>query len=462
VNDKFPDNFLWGAAASGPQLEGAGSVGGKALTVWDYWFKLEPEKFYQQIGPEVTSNFYDQYKEDILSMKDTGFNSFRTSISWARLLPDGETINQEAVFFYRDVFTRLRENGIEPIVNLYHFDMPYRLYIKGGWENPEVVEEFKEYAQVSFDCFGDLVSRWVTFNEPIVPIEMGYLNDKHLPSVNNITKAMQAGYYTLLAHVKAVNAFRQSKQQGEIGIILNLTPSYPKSEQDEDKKAANWADVLFNRSFLDPVVLGHYPAEIKELIQNENIDIQYTEEELDLIKSNTVDFLGVNYYQPRRIQASRNEQVDSERILERYFQPYQWPEAKMNPHRGWEIYEKGLYDIAINIHDNYLNIPWYVAENGIGVEGEERFMDRNGEVQDNYRIEFMEDHLTWLNKGISEGSNCFGYHVWTFLDNWSWLNEYKNRYGLFRFNLETQKRIKKKSAFWFKQLAETNQFPTKW
>lgn len=183
MNNRFPEGFLWGAAASGPQLEGAGSKHGKGKTVWDYWFEADPGKFYQQIGPETTSNFYNQYKEDILSMNEIGFNSFRTSISWARLLPDGTTINPEAVTFYREVFSRLRDHGVKSIVNLYHFDMPYRLHLKGGWENRKTVEEFTHYAKIAFETFGDLVNTWTTFNEPIVPVEMGYLNDKHLPGV---------------------------------------------------------------------------------------------------------------------------------------------------------------------------------------------------------------------------------------------------------------------------------------
>ncbi|MCR6109474.1 glycoside hydrolase family 1 protein [Bacillus sp. A301a_S52] len=460
MNNRFPEGFLWGAAASSPQLEGEGSRHGKGKTVWDYWFEVEPERFYQRIGPDTTSSFYNQYKEDILSMKAIGFNSFRTSISWARLLPNGTTINPAAVTFYRDVFSRLRDNGIKPIINLYHFDMPYRLHLKGGWENKGIVDDFTHYAKVAFETFGDLADTWTTFNEPIVPVEMGYLNDKHLPGVYDIKRAVHAAYFTLLAHVKAVSAFRKSGLSGEIGIILNLTPSYSKSDQPEDKKAAKWADILFNRSFLDPVVLGRYPLEMTEFLEKEAIDDPYTDEDLDVIKGNTIDFLGVNYYQPRRVQAGKDKGTESG--LDKYFKPYQWPEAKINPHRGWEIYEKGLYDIALNIRDNYRNIPWYVAENGIGVEGEEAFLDEVGEVQDDYRITFMEDHLRWLQKGIVEGSNCFGYHVWTFLDNWSWLNEYKNRYGLLRLDLETQTRKKKKSAYWFKQVAEKNQLPEKW
>ncbi|WP_328589087.1 glycoside hydrolase family 1 protein [Sutcliffiella halmapala] len=458
--NEFPKGFLWGAASSGPQLEGAADIDGKVKTVWDHWFETEPDKFYQQIGPRDVSNFYFRYKEDIQTMKELGFNSYRTSISWARLLPDGKHVNEKAVTFYRDVFTRLKENGVKPIINLFHFDMPYHFHEKGGWENRDIIHEFAFYAKTAFDYFGDLVEEWVTFNEPIVPIEMGFLNDKHLPAVVDIKRAFQAGFHTMLAHVYAVKVFKENQNKGKIGIILNLTPSYPRSENPADQEAAKWADVLFNRSFLDPAVHGTYPSELKQFIENEQIELHYEDEDFALMKQYTVDFLGVNYYQPRRVQAG--DKASNQDVLQKYFIPYQWPEAKMNPHRGWEIYEKGLYDIAINIRNNYSNIPWYVAENGIGVEGEEQFIDSLGEVQDDYRIEFMTDHLRWLQKGIAEGSNCYGYHVWTFIDNWSWLNEYKNRYGLVRLDLETMERHKKKSASWFYELAKGNTLPEKW
>lgn len=453
---KFPDGFLWGAASSGPQMEGAGSRGGKAQNVWDYWFQKEPERFFQQTGPEETSGFYDHYKEDIVTMKQTGFNSFRTSISWARLLPDGIQVNEEAVAFYRDVFKRLNESGIKPIVNLFHFDMPFRLYEKGGWDNREVADEFEFYAKVAFEQFGDLVEEWVTFNEPIVPIEMGYLNDKHLPGVFDLNRAFQAGYHTLMAHVKAVRTFKDRNHRGKIGIILNLTPSYPRSDKPKDLEAAMWADVLYNRSFLDPVVKGEFSEELLSFIEQEHIHVRHFPGDFQLLKDSPVDFLGVNYYQPRRVQAGSSVSTNT---LDHYFEPYQWDGAKMNPHRGWEIYEKGIYDIALTIRDQFGNIPWYIAENGMGVEGESRFRDSTGMIQDSYRIEFMSNHLKWLHKGIEEGSNCYGYHVWTFIDNWSWLNEYKNRYGLVELDLKTGRRYKKKSAGWFKELAESNQLP---
>src|SRR5699024_6185078 len=268
--------------------------------------------------------------------------------------------------------------------------------------------------------------KWTTFNEPIVPVEAGYLNHLHYPCVVDMKRAVVVAYDTMLASAKVIKSYREAKHDGEIGIILNLTPSYPRSESEGDVKAAHIADLFFNRSFLDPSVLGEYPADLIELLRTYHLLPTVNDGDLDLMSDNTVDFLRVKYYQPRRVK-EKESPVEAEAILpENFFDPYIWPDRRMNPYRGWEIYEKGIYDVAINIKDNYGNIPWYVAENGMGVENEERFMDDSGMIQDDYRIEFCEEHLKWLHKGIEEGSNCFGYHVWTFMDNWSWLNAYKN------------------------------------
>lgn len=455
---RFPENFKWGAAASATQTEGSAHAGGKAKNIWDYWYEIEPERFHEGVGPQVTSDFYKYYKEDIERMKAIHLNSFRPSISWSRLIPDGVHVNEEAVDFYNRMFDELLEKDIEPIVNLYHFDMPLDMQNKGGWESREVVEAFRFYAETAFTLFGDKVKKWTTFNEPIVPVEMGYLNHYHYPCVVDMKRAVVVAYHSMLASAKAIQTYHELNQGGEIGIILNLTPSYPRSESEGDVKASQIADLLFNRSFLDPSVHGTYPEELIELLREHDLLPETDKQDLEQIRNNTVDFLGVNYYQPRRVKEREKEYIADEVLPEMFFEPYIWPERRMNPYRGWEIYEKGLYDIAINIKKHYGNIPWYVAENGMGVENEERFLDETGMIQDDYRIEFYEEHLKWLHKGIKEGSNCFGYHVWTFMDNWSWLNAYKNRYGLYRVNIETQERSLKKSGQWLGNVAKENGF----
>ncbi|MDR0300439.1 MAG: glycoside hydrolase family 1 protein, partial [Streptococcaceae bacterium] len=367
---KFPNNFLWGAATSAPQSEGAHLEDGKTATIWDKWFELNPEKFYSNQGPAVTSDVYHLYKEDVQRMKEIGMNSFRTSISWSRLLPDGETLNPKAVEFYRAYFSELNKAGIEPIINLYHFDMPWWLMEKGGWENRESVNAFAFYAQTAFEQFGDLVKRWTTFNEPIVHIECGYLLGYHYPAIHDFKKAVQVGYHTLMAHVWAVKKFREvAIESGQIGIILNVSPAYAKSDSPEDLQAKMRADNLSIFSFLDPAVLGDIPQFLINLLAENGLTPDTHEDDRALIVANTVDFVGMNYYQPFRVQAKVNGKFPAEDPSD-FYSAYVWPDRRMNEYRGWEIYPEALYDVAMMMKEKYHNIPWYVSENGMGVADE--------------------------------------------------------------------------------------------
>lgn len=456
---QFPEGFLWGSSTSGPQSEGTVSGDGKGPSNWDYWFSLEPDKFHHQIGPEVTSTFYTNYKSDIALLKETGHTAFRTSIQWSRLIPEGVgQVNPKAVAFYREVFQEIMAQDIKLIVNLYHFDLPYALQEKGGWEAKETVWAYETYAKTCFELFGDLVDTWITFNEPIVPVECGYLGHYHYPYKVDAKAAVQVAYHTQLASSLAIKACHELYPKHRISIVLNVTPAYPRSDQPEDVKAARIAELFQTKSFLDPSVLGVYPEELVALLKAADLLPQYSADELAIIKNNPVDFLGVNYYQPLRVQAPNKIRQDGDPItLASYFEPYDMPGKKVNPHRGWEIYEQGLYDIAITLKEHYGNIDWLVTENGMGVEGEEAFL-ADGQVQDDYRIAFIKDHLIQLHRALEEGANCKGYLLWTFIDCWSWLNAYKNRYGLVALDLETQKRTLKKSGHWFKTLSQTNGF----
>lgn len=458
MNYKFPKNFWWGSATSGPQSEGTKDKVHK--NIWDYWFEVEPYKFHREIGPENTSYFYENYKSDIKFLKKTGHNSFRTSIQWSRLIKDFRTgeVEQKAVEFYNNLIDEMLFEGIEPFINLYHFDMPLELQEIGGWENREVVDMYALYAKRAFQLFGDRVKKWFTFNEPIVHVECGYIYTYHYPMVVDFGRACQVGFNTALASAKAIEEYRKLGFQGDIGIILNLTPSYPRSSNVFDVEAAENADAIFNNSFLEPALLGKFPDRLIKILKEHKVIPKYTEEDLKVIRENRVDLLGVNYYQPRRVKAKENmPNPNSPLMPEWFFDTYDMPGKKINPHRGWEIYYKGIYDIAKNIQNNYGNVKWFIAENGMGVEGEEKFLV-NDQVQDDYRIEFLKEHLKWLHKAIEEGANCKGYHMWTFIDSWSWLNSYKNRYGFVSLDVNSGKKTIKKSGLWFKELANNNGF----
>ncbi|WLF69065.1 glycoside hydrolase family 1 protein [Clostridium septicum] len=458
----FPKSFWWGAATSGPQSEGRFNKIHKS--VFDYWFDIAPEVFFNEVGPNVASNFYNSYKEDLAMFKEIGFNSFRTSIQWTRLIKDFETgePDEDGVRFYNDVIDESLKNGIIPVMNLHHFDLPVELYDKyGGWESKHVVDLFVKFAETAFKLFSDRVKYWATFNEPIVVVEGQYLYKFHYPQIVDGKKAVQCLYNLNLASAKVIKAFRElgcEKEGGKIGIILNLTPAYPRSNNEEDVKAAKFADSFFNNSFLDPAVKGEFPRVLTAVLEKDEVMFQFTEEEMKIIKENTVDFLGVNYYQPRRVKAKESEYKENTWMPDKYFDNYEMPGRRMNPYRGWEIYPQCMYDIAKNIRENYNNIPWYISENGMGVEGESRYINKDGVIEDDYRIDFYKEHLEYLHKGIMEGSNCFGYHAWTHIDCWSWCNSYKNRYGFISVDLETQKKTIKKSGRWIKEVSDNNGF----
>jgi 6-phospho-beta-glucosidase len=456
----FPNGFLWGGASSGPQSEGGSNEGGRVKSEWDYWFEREPERFFDGVGPAVTSDFYHKYKEYIQKMRQAGVTSYRTSIQWSRVIKDCEgTVNEEGVAFYHDVINEMIANGIEPMMCLHHFDLPEYWVKKGGFENRETVFAFAKFAAVCFERFGDRITYWTTFNEPVIIPETGYLYQRHYPAVCDAKKAAQVGFHVQLASSLAVEEFRKSGCSGKIGIIINLTPTYCENpDKAEDRKAADILDLIFNRSFLDPSVKGEYPKGLTELLKEEGILPEIAEGDLDIIRKNTIDYLGVNYYHPRRAKA-RTSVYEGPLMPEKYYEPYTPSGQKMNTSRGWEIYEPAIYDIAKNIKENYGNLPWYISENGMGIQGEEEYMDENGVVSDNYRIEFIKDHLKYLHKAIEEGSHCFGYHLWAPFDCWSWINAYKNRYGLLRVDIYDNCKITmKKSGAWFKELSDRNGF----
>ena len=459
----FPKDFWWGAATSGPQSEGRFQK--KHANMFDHWYDIEPEVFYDRVGPDMASNFYNSYREDIALMKQTGLNSLRTSIQWTRLIKDLETneVDPVGVAFYNNVIDEFLSQNIRPIFNLHHFDLPVELYHKyGGWESKKVVDLFVGFAEQCFALFGDRVKDWVTHNEPMVVVDGEYLFQFHYPKLVDGKKAVQVAYNLNLASAKVMAKFREMGQPqagGRIGTVLNLTPTYAASDAEADQEAARIAELWNNKMFLDPAIKGEFPVELLELLTKDGVLWQSTADELALIKENTVDFIGVNFYHPNRVKTPDIAPNSVGAWMpDRYYDAYQMPGRRMNIDKGWEIYPKAVYDIAINIRDNYGNLPWFVSENGMGVSREERFMDDKGQIQDDYRIDFIKEHLQWLHQGIEEGSNCFGYHLWTPIDCWSWSNAYRNRYGLIANDIHTQIKTIKKSGEWFKTLAENNGF----
>lgn len=457
----FPKDFWWGAATSGPQSEGRFHK--KHANMFDYFYEIEPESFYKHQGPDTASNFYNDFKNDIRLMKEAGLKTVRTSIQWSRLIDDLEknTANEEAVVFYNAVIDEFLAQGITPMMNLHHFDLPHALYqTYGGWESKHVTDLFAGFAEKCFQLFGDRVKYWFTHNEPLVVVDGGYLYQFHYPKKVDGLAAVQVAYNLQLASSKAIAKYKALNLDGRIGIILNLTPPYPSTNEAHDMRASEIADLWLNRMYMDASVKGAFPAELVEILSKENALWESTEAELQIIRENTVDLLGINFYHPNRVQrpkySANSLAVDF--LPDKFWKPYEMPMSRMNVDKGWEIYPKAVYDIAKDVQENYGNIDWFISENGMGVSNEERYMNADGVIEDDYRIQFIKEHLYWLHLAMKEGSNCLGYHLWTPIDCWSWTNAYRNRYGLISNNIHTQTKTLKKSAHWFKTMSDTNSF----
>lgn len=308
------------------------------------------------------------------------------------------------------------------------------------------------------------MKHWFTFNEPIVIQTRVYLDALRYPYEQNTKKWMQWNHHKVLATAKAVQLFKEmdlkEKYGAKIGVILNPEVTYARSSAPHDQEAARMYDLFFNRIFLDPSIKGEYPQELFDLMSKHDITFEYSKEELQIIKENTVEYVGLNLYYPHRIQARTtgwNEAMPFH--PEYYYAKFDLPGKKMNPYRGWEIYPKIMFDMAMRMKNEYGNIEWFIAENGMGVENEYRFKNDEGIIQDDYRIDFIAEHLKWLIKAVEEGANCTGYMLWAFSDNVSPMNAFKNRYGLVEIDLENNRnRNFKKSAYWYKQIIENKSF----
>lgn len=464
---KFDKSFMFGACTSAEQSEGHKN---NFSTNWDIFFKNDPKAFFDEVGPENTSEVYEHYKDDIKLYKELGFDSFRTSFSWARIFPKENIVSKEAIAFYHNYIDELISKNIKVMFCLNHFDLPDWIINKGGLENSSISDNFEEYAKLILDEFGHKIDYLMTFNEPIVPIQCGYLGKFHWPRIIDNKKAIQASYTTILMHSKVINLFNTKYRnllKTKIGVIVNLSPALAKdciTNSSEDQKAADIFNLLHNYALLDAMCNGTFSDELINLLKQENLMIDIPKNEKEIIAKNKIDFIGINYYSPFRVTARPLEEQKNynNNLLEKFAMPFSWKESRMNPFRGWEILPDMMDILCKIVKERYNNIPFYISENGMGVQGEEKFRNSEGYIDDYYRIAFIKEHLLSLNKAIIKYNvNCFGYHMWASIDCWSWLNAYKNRYGFIEVDIANGKRIKKASAYWLQEFVKTREFDEK-
>lgn len=438
----FPKDFIWGAATSSYQIEGAYQEDGKGLSIWDK-FSHTPGKIVNGDTGDVACDHYHRYQEDVALMKEMGLDSYRFSFSWPRILPAGKgKVNQKGLDFYRRLVDELLRAEILPVATLYHWELPQKLQEKGGWANRDVACYFTEYAATLFEELGDLVPCWITHNEPWVTSFLGYGTGEHAPGMKDLPAAVQAAHYLLLSHGMAVKAYRGLGLAGDIGITLNLSPTYPASTREEDLQAAQLHHDYLNRWFLDPIFKGDYPSGLHNLYEQRLGPFEMQSGDLELI-SQEIDFLGVNYYTRTVVKHSPDEP-----FLQ--FASVRDEEADYTD-MDWEIYPRGLYDILQLIHQQYPHIPILITENGAAFKDE---VSSEGRVHDRERIDYFKRHLAMASKAIEDRIELKGYYAWSLLDNFEWAFGYSKRFGLIYVDFATQKRIWKDSACWYRQFIE--------
>ena len=436
----FPSGFRWGAATSAYQIEGAAAEDGRGPSIWDT-FSHTPGRVAGGDTGDVAADHYHRYREDLDLMKGLGLKSYRFSVSWSRVIPDGTgAVNQAGLDFYRRLVDGLHERGIEPMVTLFHWDLPQTLQDRGGWVNRDCAQWFADYAAVMYRALGDAVPTWLTLNEPKTVVDVGYRYGAHAPGVRDDNQAYVVAHHLLLAHGLAVQALRADRSRGRVGPALNLAPAYPDPVDDPAAKAAaELADGYENRLYLDPVLKGAYPADVLEELDSMRAVIR--DGDLKVIGS-PIDVLAIQYYNPVFVTATGS-----------YVTRLPTSDA------GWQqIYPDGLYDILTRLRRDYLqndagDIPITITENG---RPSADAPDAEGRVDDPERIDFLRDHFTAAHRAIADGVKLEGYHVWSLLDNFEWAEGYRQRWGLVYVDYPTQRRIEKSSAQWYRDVIARN------
>ncbi len=444
---KFPDGFLWGAATASYQIEGAWKEDGKGESIWDH-FSHQPYRIQNGDTGDTACDHYHRSSEDIALMKSLGLQTYRFSIAWPRILPVGTgPINPKGLAFYDQLVDHLLEAGIIPCATLYHWDLPQTLQERGGWANRESADWFADYARVMFDQLGDRVKFWSTLNEPFVSSFIGYGEGRHAPGIADTSMAYQTAHHLLLAHGKAVQAFRDGGYPGRIGIVLNLSHYTPAGPSEADQLAYQRVYEQNAGLFLSSLFKGSYPEYLFNWIgSTQQPKIQSGD--LETISA-PVDFMGINYYMSFKV--AYNPLGDLMRAHVEQISSPGWGQTDMD----WEVHPEGLTAILRHVSDNYTKIPLYITENGSAFPD---VPDENGFVKDPARLNYLRAHLTAAHRAIEAGVNLKGYFVWSFLDNFEWALGYAPRFGIIRVDYKTLKRTPKQSAYWYQQTIQNNGF----
>ncbi len=446
-------DFLWGASFSGPQTEGIGRD--KSLSILDYWFMEQPQIFNKQTY--VRNNFLQAYEADIKLAKELNFNSLRTSIQWTFLIPDGKNINPLSVAFYNDMINKMINNGIKPIINLFHFDMPLWAMDKGGWNNPEVIDDYLFFAEKCFNLFGDRVKQWITFNEPMLFIRNQYINKLIYPAIDDYKIALNSMINITLAHKLVVKKFHSNNNhQGKIGVVVRLEILQPTNKKSpQDCQIADLYNVFNYQFFTDAIIKGQLNFNFEQLLVQAKIKIDLDNLKNQLRNINAIDFLGISYFNHKFVNSEKIKTNYKDQLFHDLIINYLTNDQKFLSN---DFDAQGIYDALMLIKNNYPNMATYVAAIGISAINENKNLDNNKIIQDQYRINYIEEHLLKIKAAIKDSANCFGVHLWSYIDSWNWTASYKKTFGIIHLDTNSEVRTFKKSFFWIKQLTLSDYF----
>ena len=440
----FPDGFVWGAATASYQIEGAWDEDGKGPSIWDE-FSHTPGKVAGGDTGDVACDHYHRYREDVALMKSLHLGAYRFSISWPRVLPEGEgKANEAGIDFYSRLVDELLAAGIAPCPTLYHWDLPLAIDRQGGWPNIATARKFADYAELMFRRLGDRVKMWITLNEPQVVDDVGYLSGMHAPGHTDRRESLLAGHTLLVGHGMAVERLRSLLPDARIGITVDMWPAYPAGDSPQDRAAAERVSEA-NGWFLDPIYRGDYPGVMRDAF-GEMLP-EFTGEQRRAVQA-ALDFVGLNNYSRHIVRHDANAEP---------FRVAYLPPAGPVTAMDWEIYPAALRDILCWVHERYSPPAIYVTENGAAFEDEP---DSAGYVDDRDRVAFLQGYIAAAHGAMQAGVPLRGYFVWSLLDNFEWAYGYSKRFGIVRVNYETLERTVKRSGRWYAELARSGELET--
>ena len=437
----LPPGLRLGVATAAYQIEGAADEDGRGPSIWDT-FCAVPGAVVNGDSGAVACDHYHRWEDDLDLMAGLGIESYRFSIAWPRVQPDGRgPLNAPGVGFYRRLVEGLLERGIEPMATLYHWDLPQALQDGGGWAARDTAERFAEYAGHMGDALGDVVAGWITHNEPWVVAFLGHAAGRKAPGVRDWPTALTVSHHLLLSHGLAVDALRARVPAGTpLGITLNLAPMRPADPGSAaDRDVARRADGHQNRWFLDPVLRGAYPRDLVAFYEGRFGRIAAVREgDLERI-ARPLDFLGINYYFPARVAADDREPLGFRTV----------PGAGRLTSMGWDVDADGLHELLLRVRADYGDVPIAITENGAAFDDGPV---TNGLLDDPERVAFLDEHLGALARAAAEGVDVRRYYAWSLMDNFEWEHGYEKRFGIVHVDYATQERIPKRSGLWYRDL----------